>query len=53
MRRENKADPLASGFFRQQKDMSVGSNIEALGRAIWQTSGDIRVANEVRENLSA
>lgn len=33
-------------FFRQQKDMSIGLDIEKLGRAIWQTAGDVRGASE-------
>ena len=33
--------------------MSIGLDIEKLGRAIWQTAGDVRGASEVRNVIQA
>ncbi|RSH83928.1 hypothetical protein EHS25_005172 [Saitozyma podzolica] len=34
------------GWIKQQKQAGEGSNVELVGRAIWQTSGDIKGATE-------
>ena len=38
---------ICSGWIKQQKAVAPTLNVEALGRAIYQTANDVKVANEV------